>query len=190
MKIVRKSVFETNSSSSHSLSLCKSENLMRQVPKNTTLDVIKEFKSDSYFVMTSEFTKLYMLVQIISTYIYSVSNSEFCEDYRKKGKNPYVLSEEDAKTAFEEYKSKILGNEWLVWLKEVIKEECNTDLIFGFKSVDFPFICEMSHYDDLDIIQLLGVKKDKVLDKESIKVIFKNIIFNPSVYFYEEVNEW
>lgn len=190
MKIVRKSVFETNSSSSHSLSLCKSENLMRQVPKNTTLDVIKEFKSDSYFVMTSEFTKLYMLVQIISTYIYSVSNSEFCEDYRKKGKNPYMLTDKDAKIAFEEYKSKILGNEWLVWLKEVIKEECNTELVFGYDVEDFPFICQMARYEDLDIMQLLGVKKDKILDKENMKAIFKDIVFNPTVYFYEEVEEW
>ena len=157
---IRSNVFETNSSSTHSLCIetdYKKRFMYQDLPENATITVhsnyLNQFEDDG--MNDTEWQKLNILIDLIlGIKIKYNSEKHLCEDY-------------------------------IEILKKVVKDERNLTLNFDFDvKKRSPYYSDFA--DDNDIFSLFYFKPND--DVESIYNIFKNFLFNENVTMrYREI---
>lgn len=172
---IRCGVFETNSSSTHSVSITNRRELFyADIPKNS--EVILD---DTFVSGTDIFDEMGKL-NFVVTMLASIVENE-C-DYKD-------LSIE----SFEE----MVELDWFKWLAEVVKEESNTDVIYrcpvfynGSFKRSVPYYD--TTYDEVYAIEDIFTDCDlEVLkDKEKFKERVKTIIYDKSVIIEDKENEY
>lgn len=196
MKTVRKNVFETNSSSSHSLTLKKVKQVVDKIPENTSFDIFEIFLSNDCLPMLSnvvynEMGKLYYLSELIACHINNLYGSKFHSEFTTEGVNTYSLNDEMAEKAFEQYKEEIEKNNWFTWLKEVVKEDRGSEMVIKKHTKDYPFYnLWRFNMPDCDIVDTLGLIRGSINNEEYMKKRFREILYDPTVYFLEEEEFW
>ena len=179
MKIVRKNVFETNSSSTHVLTIHKSEDIDKKIPRN--VENLKICEIDFYEhreFLTGELLKLRFLVELIALEL--SDEWAFCEKHS--------LDYKDLKD-WNKIKDLFLGQNYFKWLNEVIKEECNTTLEYTKTSSYFPFISEGFAFEETYVPNGFFDKTRKN-DEEYVKGLYKEIIFNDNIVISDKNEEW
>ena len=162
---IRSNVFETNSSSTHSISINSIGNDFQynEIPKNTDIlivDFTKNFEEcGSNF---TEWTKLNFLIYLICK-VKECARDDGIDD---------VMN---------------YSNKLLTILKKIIRKECHSNLIFDenylFKHDDFfYFDCDEYLWTILDL--------DKYSSDDEIEEKLKDIIFNKNKYIKDDYKEW
>ena len=184
MKKIRPIVFETNSSSTHSLVIHKFNQTNNEIPRNAELDICKELKSLSNNLIVGEMYKLRYLVSLIALHL----EEESYDGYFGKDANSYWG--EKAQEGWEKYQDEIMKYPWITWLCDIVKEECNTTLIFNPCYSEFPYISDFTYFEDETTWRLLGLCKSEIYNEDRVKSVFRNIIFNPSIVLEDRVDEY
>ena len=186
MKLIRNSVFETNSSSTHSISIKRYERpKSNDIPRNYDgIYMISDYGDvgggdETYACDThnTEIGKLRFLINMIAS-IYEDSNLYMKWDCDKKDDIDYK----------NEQFINLINQDLFIWLKEVIYEETGTQIEFEQPSHNwFPFF-ETTYTEDGDLESLLDAEKDDDgnYNKEKFKARIKDIIFNNTVYIENE----
>ena len=129
---IRKNVFETNSSSTHSICLCNlGKNAIKEIPSNQTINIDDDFSIDGDGYNISEWQKLCCIIDMIR--------------YYKNGE------EEDSN----------VSNKLFEGLKRLIKKERNSNLIIK-DDVDYEYCDETDNYygSDYGIFDMLTLDVD------------------------------
>ena len=182
---IRRNVFETNSSSTHSITITKWEKPKEFfIPRNlSTTYEVEEYGdvdfSDNYYlsdVHNGEINKLRFIINMIaSVYEFCRWRPEF--DSNKRNDKEYV------KYSF----NKLVNEELFVWLKEVVKEETGTEIEYVQpKNTWYPFF-ETTYSEGEEIETLLHIEEDGDSYNESkFKQRIKEIIFNNDIIIENE----
>ena len=163
---VRKNVFETNSSSTHSISIerCfKNDFKYINIPKNKNIYINKpEFNMDGDNI--TEWTKLNALIDFIIGY-YNETDIFKEENYN------FVRKVDTEKPIFN-------------IIKKIIKDECNSELTIPFYDRYFYRTdnCEKNS------LYILGLNDEST--EQEIYDCFKDIIFNQDINFSHRENEY
>lgn len=163
---VRKNVFETNSSSTHSISIerCfKNDFKYINIPKNKNIYIDKpEFNIDGDNI--TEWTKLNALIDFVIGY-YNETDIFKEEDYN------IVRKVDTEKPIFN-------------IIKKIIKDECNSELTIPFynRYVYRTDNCEKNS------LSILGLNDEST--EQEIYDCFKDIIFNQDINFSHRENEY
>ena len=157
---IRKNVFETNSSSVHSICLCDlGKNATKKIPSNETINIDDDFSINGDGYNISEWQKLCCIIDMIR--------------YYKNGE------EEDSD----------VSNKLFEVLKRLIKEERNSDFVIK-DDVDYEYCDEYNEYDDYcsenTIFDMLTLD---MYDEDTILTAFKDVIFDPNTVVYHKENE-
>lgn len=166
MKKIRRGVFESNSSSTHSLTIRDNDTrVFADIPKNS-----KVVLNDSYvqgIEIFDELGKLNFVVTMLASIV----------DYRNYEDELHIHSFDN-----------MINLNWFRWLAEVVKEESNTDIIYECpKAYNGQPACWIPYYnitwDEYDSIEdIFTDYSPKILeDEDSFKKRVKHIIYNPSV---------
>lgn len=180
MKIIRKNVFETNSSSSHSIVISNKENKTMKFPRKSNdvfkLDYVAPSCCDSssdYEFLTTEVSKAGYLLCIIASYL-------------EYGADEDIIDFEKVRTlTFND----IYEVKQFKWLKELIEEETDTVIEFEPNSRrrdSFPFY-PVTYDDESDITELFCFDWE---DENSFKIYMKDIIFNPNIGIIDKDEIW
>lgn len=163
---VRKNVFETNSSSTHSISIercLKNDFKYINIPKNKNIYINKpEFNIDGDNI--TEWTKLNALIDFIIGY-YNETDIFKEENYN------FVRKVDTEKPIFN-------------IIKKIIKDECNSELTIPFYDRYF-YRTDNCKKNSLFILGL----NDESTEQE-IYDCFKNIVFNQDINFSHRENEY
>ena len=172
---IRRGVYETNSSSTHSVSIYNnSKRRFQDIPRNSevVLDDTYKYGIDIF----DELGKLNYVVTMLASII-----ERRCDYDELK-----VESFED-----------MINLNWFKWLSDVVKEESNTEVIYkcptsydGSDKSYQPYYD--TTYDEYDSIETIFVGDDgDTLDNEvKFKNRVKDIIYNPSVVIEDKENEY
>ena len=172
---IRFGVFETNSSSSHSVTIYNTkERKYSDIPKNST--VILDDTYSSGIEIFDELGKLNFVVTLLASIV------ERKHDY-----------DEIEINSFEE----MVNLNWFKWLAEVVKAESNTEVIYkcptyynGKEKTLVPYY-NTTYDDDYNIESIFCDKKlDVLIDETKFKERVKDIIYNPSVIIEDKENEY
>lgn len=186
MKLVRNNVFETNSSSTHSISICRYEKPQENnIPRNyKDVYMVSEFgdvggSDETYACDThnTEVSKLRFLINMIAS-VYE--DSELYENWKYERR--------DDETYKKEYFRKLIIQDLFVWLKEVVFEETGTEIEIEMPSNNwFPYFEQTyTEYDSIE--NMLDIEEDEngKYNKDKFKARIKDIIFNSKVYIENE----
>ncbi len=186
MKLVRNNVFETNSSSTHSISICRYEKPQENnIPRNyKDVYMVSEFgdvggSDETYACDThnTEVSKLRFLINMIAS-VYE--DSELYGDWSYERKDDEVYKKE--------YFRKLITQDLFVWLKEVVFEETGTEIEIEMPSNNwFPYFEQTyTEYDSIE--NMLDIEEDEngKYNKDKFKTRIKDIIFNSKVYIENE----
>lgn len=186
MKLVRNNVFETNSSSTHSISICRYEKPQENnIPRNyKDIYMVSEFgdvggSDETYACDThnTEVSKLRFLINMIAS-VYE--DSELYENWEYERR--------DDETYKKEYFRKLIIQDLFVWLKEVVFEETGTEIEIEMPSNNwFPYFEQTyTEYDSIE--NMLDIEEDEngKYNKDKFKARIKDIIFNSKVYIENE----
>ena len=173
---IRRCVFETNSSSTHSLSICSRKNrVYNDIPKNSTVVLDDTYITES--IIVDEMGKLNFVVTMLASIV------EYKNDY----------DELDVKVkSFDE----MINLNWFRWLKEVVYEQSGTDVIYecpiryGKPASWIPYY--KTTYDEDDTVDnIFTGGHDNIMDNEELfKKRVKDIIYNPEVIIKDEEEEY
>lgn len=173
MKQIRRSVFETNSSSSHSITITKWEppkevNIPRNLKKPFLVSEMGQVDDNERAVHDDEVSKLRFIINMIAGAYEELTWSEKTEEY----------AETFRKLSFEG----LIEHDLFVLLKEVVKEETGTTIEFAKPHRDyFPYF-EEAYNEDKYVKDLLDVEiEGNTLNKEKFKARIKEIIFNKEI---------
>lgn len=163
---VRRNVFETNSSSTHSISIERiSNNNFKyiNIPKNKNIYINKpEFNMDGDNI--TEWTKLNALIDVIIGY-YNETDIFKEENYN------FVRKVDTEKPIFN-------------IIKKIIKDECNSELTIPFYDRYFYRTDNCGK----NSLYILGLNDEST--EQEIYDCFKDIIFNPDINFSHRENEY
>ena len=172
---VRVGVFETNSSSTHSVSIYNNANRKFQdIPKDSEIIL-----DDTYAYGTDIFDETGKLNYVV-TMLASIVERRCDYDELE------IESFED-----------MINLNWFKWLTEIVKEESNTEIIYkcptrydGKERTSVPFYS--TTYDENDTIEdiFTGDGSDIMDNKTKFKERVKDIIYNPSVIIEDKENEY
>lgn len=172
---IRRGVYETNSSSTHSVSIYNnSKRKFQDIPRNSEIVL-----DDTYEYGTDIFDELGKLNYVITMLASIIERRCDCNELK-------VESFED-----------MINLNWFKWLSDVVKEESNTEVIY--KCPTFYDGRDKSYqpyydttYDEYDSIETIFVGDDgDTLDNEvKFKNRVKDIIYNPSVVIEDKENEY
>lgn len=172
MKQVRRGVFETNSSSSHSITITKWEPPKEMDILRNSVEVFKVAEmgqAGEYQKVTheSEIDKLRFVINMIAQAYEELTWGE-SEEYVKSFNN----------VPFE----KLVNHDLFACLKEVVKEETGTEIEFIKPNGNrFPYF-DMAFDDDKYTKDLLDIEiEGTTLNKEKFKTRLKEIIFNKEI---------
>lgn len=183
MRTIRNNTFETNSSSTHTITISRykkprEENIPRNLTKNTgKIFDITEFGDcgggdETYAcdVLRTEVEKLRFIVNMIA----SVCEDEYYEmwNYEKRDIPGYN----------KEIFQKLTNTDLFIWLKEAVLEETGTMINYVMPDNNwFPFY-ETTYDENKGISEILSVK-----DKDKFKQKVKDIIFDKDIIIENEV---
>lgn len=169
----RRSVFETNSSSTHSISIYNGSRIKySDIPKNSTVVL-----NDTFITPTDicdELGKLNFIVRMLASMV-----------------------ECDEELEINSFKQ-MINFKWFKWLAEVVKEESNTEVIYkcptyshsGEEITYSPYYDTVySDYDSIKNIFTdgnLDIMESETLFKERVK----DIIYNKSISIEDKENDW
>lgn len=172
---IRRGVFETNSSSTHSVSIYNNEKRKFQdIPKDSEIIL-----DDTYAYGTDIFDETGKLNYVV-TMLASIVERKCDYDELE------IESFED-----------MINLNWFKWLTEIVKEESNTEIIYkcptrydGKERTSVPFYS--TTYDENDTIEdiFTGDCSDIMDNKTKFKERVKDIIYNPSVIIEDKENEY
>lgn len=172
---IRVGVFESNSSSTHSVSIYNSsKRVFSDIPRDSEIIL-----DDSHIYGTDIFDELGKLNYVV-TMLASIVEIN-CED-----------DEMDMIESFDE----MVNLNWFRWLAEVVKEESNTEVVYKcpvrYSGKNNPFPYYSTTYDEDDSIESIftGYKLDIMYDETQFKERVKDIIYNPSVIIEDKENEY
>jgi len=163
LKVIRRKVFETNSSSTHSISIYKwTPTKESSIPLNTKIIIDGTISSQTE--IKDELGKLNYIVAILA------SVEENRQDYEK------------TEATFEE----VINSNHFTWLKEVIKEKCNTDVIYQSDNNCFPYF-ETTYDESISTENILECDIDNKLE---FKSRIKEIIFEENYVIEDKENDY
>ena len=170
-KQIRHGVFETNSSSTHSVSIYKKKINTNNIPIDTVLNISTDYDRGVFY---SEVDKLNFIVIMLASI---VENKCDYEDLEIKSFN------------------EMISLPWFKWLAEVVKEESNTDIIYkvptywnGKEKTYVPYY-ETTYDENNSIEEIFTDFEPEILtDKAKFKELVKNLIYDPTVVM-EDVKE-
>lgn len=183
MKTIRRGTFETNSSSTHSITISKYEKPRENdIPRNLTRDTGKMYDiceygdcgggDESYAcdTMRTEVDKLSFIINMIA----SIAEDQCYDmwDYARKEEEGYS----------EKIFNQLVSTGLFAWLKEAVLEETGTMINYIKPSNNwFPFY-ETTYDECTGIENILNTS-----DKESFKKRVKEIIFDKDIIIDNEV---
>ena len=158
---IRKNVFETNSSSTHSVSFCESTIKHLNIPKSTTIHLSNyENNCVIHGLNFTEWSKLNFLVFMALSF-------------------KYVAIDFDRKQEERDFIDKTLN-----LIQIIIKEECNSELTIEDITDDFAsFYVHEGYFNTV-----FGV--DYNINDDDFKKILKDIIFNKNKFIQDTYEEW
>lgn len=172
---IRRGVYETNSSSTHSVSIYNnSKRRFQDIPRNSEVVL-----NDTYEYGTDIFDELGKLNYVV-TMLASIIERKYDYDEQK----------------VESFENMINLN-WFRWLADVVREESNTEVIYkcptysdGRDKTYQPYYD--TTYDEYDSIEtiLAGDDSDMLDDEMKFKERIKDIIYNPSIVIEDKENEY
>lgn len=168
---IRRGVFETNSSSTHSISIYTAKEPEKaDIPFNSVLEVDGEKAYDR--TIFDEVSKLNYIISLLAT----IEENKYYDDEITYNKNDF---------------SEFILQPRYMWLKELIKEERNTELKYKDRlKCDFPYY-EVTSDDDSSIEYILSARGKYNLDaEEQFKERCKEIIFDKNVCIEDKENEY
>lgn len=191
MRQIRNSVFETNSSSSHSVSIgpVKKKEVNKNIPRNIKLYEVPEYevangheeRTVSNTLMT-EVSKLSFLFNLVATYI-----SREYEDY-----NDYIVttfsclcgravSESDPADQRKAISQDLI---YMRWLREMVQEETGTLIKIPVPKEkrydEFPYFDTLYTEGDDDFYEEIK-KSIEDQDEALFKALCREVVFNPEV---------
>lgn len=167
---IRVGVFETNSSSTHSVSIYnRSKRVFSDIPRDS--EVILDDSHSTGMEIFDEIGKLNFIVTMLASIV-----ERKC-DY-----------EELEVKSFEE----MVNLNWFRWLAEVVKEESNTEVIYNCPKYSSYLPYYDTTYDECKSIEsiFVGGNSDVMCDETKFKERVKDIIYNPSVIIEDKENEY
>lgn len=182
MKTIRNSTFETNSSSTHSItieynSIKKESNIPRSSEEPYILSAVRGTFSDDYFDDTyvTEIDKAGFVLNIIA------SISEDVLDY-----DEYRIEDRDDKSSIDESYNRLINTKLFTWLKEVIFDETGTHIEFERPDSSYYPFFNTIYSEHSSLAYLLGLVDDRYdnidsiddIDKDKFKDKIWDIIFN------------
>lgn len=172
---IRRGVFETNSSSTHSVSIfTRKTKQYSDIPKNSVIIIDGSYEYGTDII--DEVGKLNFVVTMLATIM--EDKVDYCR-WEKK--------------SFDE----MVDWGWFKWLAETIKEESNTNLIYEHPSYgmeiyksSFPYYD--TTYDEYISIETIFTNGDPDIlnDKEKFKERVKEIIYNKEIIIEDKENEY
>lgn len=158
---IRSNVFETNSSSTHSISFGNTTINHIDIPRNTTIHLSDCGKNCVINGLNfTEWQKLNFLVFM------TLSFKDVAVDFdREEDEFDFI-------------------DQTLRLIKAIVKEECNSELIIEDTSGDF------DHFYSYDgsLNSVFGIKWD--IDDYNFKIMLKDIIFNKNKFIQDTYEEW
>ena len=180
-KIIRKGVFESNSSSSHSISIVnKEKDVLRTFPRNSEYCIrLQESdiaNGDELYTVThkliSEVAKAQFILNIIATYI-------DYNEYKYPEVAYWIDHENHIKNDNRNFET-LIKQKPFVWFKEVLEEETGSKFEFE-KPYDnnygypyYLYACDSDY-------GLESIFKCDWQDEKSFKDLMRNIVFNDNV---------
>lgn len=186
MKTIRNCIFETNSSSTHSLVIHNFDSNNNAIPKGVENYNICDNESADGSLFVGEQRKLRYLLGIIAAQImYEADHDYFGVS------NWYAYWGNKSEEGWKLFGDKILNYPWIKWLNEILKEKCDTTIYLYRRYTEFPYFAETESYDQdsEEIFEMMGIDKKDMSNESVVKAAFENIIFNPNVIIediYEE----
>ena len=156
---IRRNVFETNSSSSHSISIEHVDASDLIIPRDTTIEITGTL--DDCFLRT-QMQKLNFVVSIVA----SIIEDEYYEN--------------SAETSLPSVEA-VINNRLFTWITDVVKENSNTHLIFKGTRKRFPYFNTTYDDDESALMLITNHQPDLINDEEKFKDIIKNIIYSEGV---------
>ena len=198
MRVERRNVFETNSSSSHSISIESSwgdrPQMCVQLPKNTSKETLP-FDILRYPLIKDgrvydEVNKLRIVVSLINEYLYYSYREELKKEWVEKTGEKFRWSNDyanwvDKKLGLKGAKNYVLKHKYWNYLNSILKKRLNIFVPIYETSEYFPFVsdfvddglgCESKHY-----YESLGLRVGSDKSKESFVKEIENVIFNPDI---------
>lgn len=203
MKSIRRNVFETNSSSTHSLTIeyGGSDGLSLTLPDNRGYELgyfdILRFPLTKDGIAEGQVEKLRIIVALISEFIYYELNDKFQKEWQEKHPNArYGWSYEyqafrDKKSKLKGTRDYVLNHRFWKYLNSILKKRLNINIKIYGTSEWFPYVsefvdselgCESSKY-----YREIGLSSKMTRD-DFIKKI-EEIIFNNDIVIYQETSE-
>lgn len=174
---VRRGVFETNSSSTHSISIYnRGELKYSDIPKDgkIVIDDTLGYGTDIF----DEVGKLNYVITMIAT---------ICENKDDDGDLPV------SNPSFEE----MINLKWFKWVSDVVKQESNTEVVYdcpkyhdGSLKTYFPYY--ETTYDERCSVESILTDGDTSMidDEEKFKKRVKDIIYNRNIVIEDKENEY
>ena len=183
MKTIRTNTFETNSSSTHSITISKYQKPREDnIPRNLTRDTGKLFSVAEYGdcgggdeeyacdTLRTETEKLSFIINMIASVVEDTHYDMW--DYDKRNESGYN----------EKIFNQMIKTDLFVWLQEAVLEETGTMIDYVKPNNNrFPFY-ETTYDECVGIEELLQVS-----DKEKFKNKVKEIIFDKDIFINNEV---
>lgn len=167
---IRYGVFETNSSSSHSVSIhSKKDKILYDIPKDSEVVLNDDYLTGKY--IDDELGKLNYVVKMLATI---VEDKDYDDEIEIK--------------SFEE----MINLNWFKWLAEVVKEESNTKVIYECPKHSRLIPYYDTTWDEQDTIEEIFTNYDSSVlnDEAKFKERVKFIIYDPTVVIEDEEDEW
>lgn len=172
-KQIRRGVFETNSSSTHSVSIYKRSSTDNQIPKNSEITIKTDYERGTFY---SEVDKLNFIVIMLASI---VEHKCDYEDLEIK--------------SFDE----MINLSWFKWLADVVKEESSTEVIYkvptywnGKEKTYVPYYD--TTYDEDDSIEEIFTNYELTIlyDEAKFKEHVKDLIYNPAIVMEDHEEEY
>lgn len=196
MKQVRYGVFETNSSSTHSITFANYRPRRNDIPKNTRFEILPfedgpmaygdESHNDTIRYV-SQIGKLRYLVYVLVSIINNDTPEKYFTEYKGKIDDwQYPATEAELSLWFNE----LVNLKYFRWLADVVKKRTGTTIYFDEKTYRtsdqyFPFF-ETVYDENSNLKTVFGFTDESFENEEQFKKIIDNIIFNDEVVILDE----
>ena len=192
MKQIRKGLFETNSSSSHSISIgpIKKKEVNKNIPRNINLYEVPEYEvangheeSTISNTLITEVSKLSFLFNIVATYI----GDEYEDGYDNYIGTTFsclcgrAVSELDCDDQRKAISQDLI---YMRWIREMVQEETGTLIKIPIPSKknydEFPYFYTLWTEEHDDFYEEIK-KSIEDQDESLFKALCREIVFNPEV---------
>jgi len=161
-KVIRNGTFETNSSSVHTISIIKRRHIPKEIPSNSVI-ICNGTLSFYDETVDGEVGKLNYLVQLFAS----------------------LIEQEDEEVDM--YFHDMIGGKYFSCLKEIIKKERSTEVVFEKEHDSFPYY-ETTSDEERSIKEIIGLEYFET--EESLMERCREIIFDNDIVIIDKDNEY